>query len=128
MHIFTNYKFDILIYEDKFRWNWFEWSSSYVIYFSQNKIWKAWTKEIISRNFKRFGSDKLKLDISNSMSAVSTHAAFENNFVSILDKYAPGENKNFYEGIKRLILIRTFASKWPDHVSKTSQISRKILV
>ena len=33
------------------------------------------------------------------MSAVRTHAAFENNFVSILDKHAP-KKTNFYEGIK----------------------------
>ena len=33
------------------------------------------------------------MDIFNSMSALRTHAAFENNFVSILDKYAPKKTK-----------------------------------
>ena len=48
---------------------------------------------IIYRNFKHFDSEQFKLDICNSMSAVRTHAAFENNFVSILDKHAPKKTK-----------------------------------
>ena len=46
VHRFTDYKFEIFIYEDKFLWNWFEWSSSYDIYYSQNNNWKVWTGEI----------------------------------------------------------------------------------
>ena len=52
VHRFTNYKFEIFIYEDKLLWNWFEWSSSYDIYKksknanSETKIWKVWTKGI----------------------------------------------------------------------------------
>ena len=52
-------------------------------------------KKLIYRNFKQFDSEQFKLDICNSMSAVRTHAAFENNFVSILDKHAPKKQK-FY--------------------------------
>ena len=33
------------------------------------------------------------MDICNSMSVVRTHASFENNFVSILDKHAPKKTK-----------------------------------
>ena len=33
------------------------------------------------------------MDICNSMSAMRTLAAFENNFVSILDKHAPKKTK-----------------------------------
>ena len=44
------------------------------------------------------------------MSAVRTHAAFKNNFVSILDKHTPNK-QNFYEGIINHILTRTFGSK-----------------
>ena len=33
------------------------------------------------------------MGICNSMSAVRTHAAFENNFVSILDKHPPKKTK-----------------------------------
>ena len=35
----------------------------------------------------QFDSDRFKLDICNSMSAIRTHAAFEYNLVSILDKH-----------------------------------------
>ena len=62
------------------------------------------------RNFKQYDSDEFKLDIFNSMSAMRTHEAFKNNFVSILDKHAPKKQK-IYEGIKNPILIRTFGSK-----------------
>ena len=44
VHRFANFKFEIFVYEDKLLSNWFEWSSSYDVYFSENKIW---TKEII---------------------------------------------------------------------------------
>ena len=35
------------------------------------------------------------MDIFNSMSTMKTHASFENNFVSILDKHGPKKIKNF---------------------------------
>ena len=43
-------------------------------------------KKLIYRIFKQYDSDQFKLDIFNSMDAMGTHAAFENNFVSILEK------------------------------------------
>ena len=51
-------------------------------------------KKLIFRNSKQY-FDQFKLDIFNSMSAMRTHAAFENNFVSIFDKYDPKKIKNF---------------------------------
>ena len=39
-------------------------------------------------------TDQLKLVIFNSMSSITTHAAFENNSVSILDKHTPKKTKN----------------------------------
>ena len=44
------------------------------------------SKKLIYRISKQYDSDQFELDIFNSMDAVGTHAAFENNFVSILDK------------------------------------------
>ena len=46
-------------------------------------------KKLIYRNFKQYDSDQFKLDMFNSMNAMRTHAAFKNNFVSILDKHTP---------------------------------------
>ena len=46
-------------------------------------------KKLAYSNLKLFDSDQFKLDIFNSMPDVRTLAAFENNFVSILDKHAP---------------------------------------
>ena len=74
----------------------------------RTKFEKFQPKKLIDHNFKQFDSEQFKLDICNSMSAVRTHAAFENNFVSILDKHVP---KKTNEGIKNPILIRTFESK-----------------
>ena len=62
------------------------------------------------------------------MSAMRTHAAFENNFVLMLDKNAPKKTKtwwgnqklHFNQNVRRQIMIR--------HVSKTRQVSQKILV
>ena len=67
-------------------------------------------KKLIYRNIKQFDSNQFKLDISNSMSAMGTHAAFECNFVSTLDKHA-SKVTTIYEGMKNPILIRTFGSK-----------------
>ena len=49
--------------------------------------------KLIYHNFKQYDIEQLMLDIFNSMSAKRTHAAFENNFVSILDKHAPKKTK-----------------------------------
>ena len=49
--------------------------------------------KLIYHNFKQYDTEQLMLDIFNSMSAMRTHAAFENNFVSILDKHAPKKTK-----------------------------------
>ena len=50
-------------------------------------------KTNISKFKKKNDSNQFKLDICDSMSAVRTHAAFEKNFVSILDKHAPKKTK-----------------------------------
>ena len=50
-------------------------------------------KKLVYSNLKQFDSDQFKLDIFHSMSDMRTHAAFENNFVSILDKHAPKNTK-----------------------------------
>ena len=84
VHRFTNYKLEIFIYDYKFLWNWFELSSSYILFSKQNFE----PKKLIYSNFKQY-LDQFKLDIFNSKSALRTDAAFENNFVSILDKQAP---------------------------------------
>ena len=84
VHRFTNYKLEIFIYDYKFLWNWFELSSSYILFSKQNFE----PKKLIYSNFKQY-FDQFKLDIFNSKSALRTDAAFENNFVSILDKQAP---------------------------------------
>ena len=84
VHRFTNYKLKIFIYDYKFLWNWFELSSSYILFSKQNFE----PKKLIYGIFKQY-FDQFKLDIFNSKSALRTDAAFENNFVSILDKQAP---------------------------------------
>ena len=66
-------------------------------------------------NFKQFDSDQSKLDICNSISVMRTHAAFENNFVSILDKHAPKKTKllrgnqkpHFNNNLWKLIMSRS---------------------
>ena len=62
------------------------------------------------QNFKQYDSDHFKLDILNSMSALETHAAFKNNFVSILDKHAPKKTKNFRRN-QKIHLNKNFGSK-----------------
>ena len=89
MHRFTNYKFEIFIS--------FEIALSdhhdMIHTILKTKFEKFEPKTSIYRNFKQYDSEQFKLDIFNSMSAMRTHAAFENNFVSILDKHAPKETK-----------------------------------
>ena len=55
----------------------------YMIYVSKKKVEKFERKKSIYRNFKQYDSGQFKLDIFNTMSAIRTHAAFKNNFVSI---------------------------------------------
>ena len=58
-------------------------------------------------------SEQFKLDISNSMRAMTTHAAFENNFVSISDKHARKKTKilqgnqkpHFNKNLRKQIMI-----------------------
>ena len=76
----------------------------------KTKFEKFKAKKLIYRNFKQCDSDQFKLDICNSMSAMRTHAAFENNFVSILDKHAH-KKTNILQGIKKPILKRTLGNK-----------------
>ena len=59
----------------------------------KTKFEKFEPEKLIYLNFKQFHCEQFKLDICNSMSAVRTLAAFENNFVSISDKHAPKKTK-----------------------------------
>ena len=54
-------------------------------------------KKLIYRNVKQYDSHQLKLEFFNSMSAMKSHIAFENNFILILDKHAPKKTKNLQE-------------------------------
>ena len=51
------------------------------------------------------------------MSAMRTHAAFENNFVSILDKYDPKKIKNFTrewsDDFSKMIIVKF---KWQQNL------------
>ena len=47
----------------------------------KTKFEKFEPKKLIYLNFKQFDSEQFKLDICDRMSAVRTHAAYENNFV-----------------------------------------------
>ena len=40
-------------------------------------------KKLIYHNFKQYDNEQLRLDLFNSMSAMRTHEAFQNNFASI---------------------------------------------
>ena len=72
-------------------------------------------KKSTYKNFKQYDSDEFKLDIFNSMSAMRTHEAFKNNFVSILDKHAPKKTKNlrgnqkshFNKNLRKQIMIKS---------------------
>ena len=55
----------------------------------KTKFEKFKPKKSIYHNFKQYDSDQFKLGIFNSMSAMRAHAAYKNNFVSILDKHSP---------------------------------------
>ena len=49
----------------------------------KTKFVKFEPKKSTYRSFKQCDSGQFKLDIFNTISAIRTHAAFENNFVSI---------------------------------------------
>ena len=55
----------------------------HMIYTISKQYLKSLNQRNHYRNFKQYDSDQFKLDIFNSMSAMRTHAAFKNNFVSI---------------------------------------------
>ena len=81
----------------------------------KTKFEKFESKGLIYRNFKQFDSGLSKLDICSSMSAMRIHAAFENNFISILDKNAPkktnivrgNQKPHFNKNIRKQIMIRS---------------------
>ena len=113
---------DLLITHSKFlfmKTNSFETGLSdhhHVIYtILETKFEKFEPKKLIYRNFKQFDIEQFKLDICNSMSAVRTHAAFKNNFVSILDKHAPkktnvlqgNQKPHFNKNLRKQIMIRS---------------------
>ena len=84
----------------------------------KTKFEKFEPKKSIYRNFIQYDSDQFKLDVFNSMSAMKTKAAFENNFVLILGKHAPTKTKFFYVGIKSPVLIRTLEANNDQITSK----------
>ena len=113
---------DLLITNSKFSFlktNSFETGLSdhhHMIYnFLKTKFEKFEPKKLIYRNFKQSYSEQFKLDICNSMYAVRTHAAFQNNFVSILNKHAPKKTKilrgnqkpHFNKNLRKQIMIRS---------------------
>ena len=81
----------------------------------KTKFEKFEPKKSVYRNFKQYDSDQFRLDIFNSMSAMGTHAVFENYFVLMLDKNAPKKTKtlrgnqklHFNENVRRQIMIRS---------------------
>ena len=81
----------------------------------KTKFEKFEPKKSIYRNFIQFDIDQFNSDIFNSMSAMRTHAAFENNFVSILDKHAPKKTKilrgyqkpRFNKNLRKQMMIRS---------------------
>ena len=52
----------------------------------KTKCEKFESKKSIYSNFIQYDNEQFKFDIFNSMSAMRTHAAFENKFVSVLVK------------------------------------------
>ena len=81
----------------------------------KTKFEKFEPKKSVYRNFKQYDSDQFRLDIFNSMSAMGTHAVFENYFVLMLDKNAPKKTKtlrgnqklHFNKNVRRQIMIRS---------------------
>ena len=79
------------------------------------KFEKLEPKKSIYRNFKQYDSEQFKLDICNSMSPMRTHAAFEKEIDSVLDKHAPkkitilqGNQKPYFnKNLRKQIMIRS---------------------
>ena len=59
----------------------------------KTKFEKFQPKKSIYRNFKQYDSEQFKLDICNSMSPMTTHAAFEKKINSVSNKHAPKKRK-----------------------------------
>ena len=81
----------------------------------KTKFEKFKPKKSIYCNFKQYDSDQFKLDIFNSMSAMRAHAAYKNNFVSIVDKHSPNitnilrgsQKPHFNKNLRKQIMIRS---------------------
>ena len=81
----------------------------------KTKFEKFKPKKSIYCNFKQYDSDQFKLDIFNSVSAMRTHATFENNFGSILGKHASkktqilrgNQKPHFNKNLQKQIMIRS---------------------
>ena len=81
----------------------------------KTKFEKLEPKKSIYRNFKQYDSEQFKLDICNSMSPMRTHAAFEKEIDSVLDKHAPkkttilqGNQKPYFnKNLRKQIMIRS---------------------
>ena len=78
----------------------------------------------VYRNFKQYN------DIFNSMSAMRAHAAYKNNFVSILDKHSPkkiknlrgNQNPNFNKNLRKQTMIRSCLKNKANKLENPSDI------
>ena len=70
------------------------------------------------------------MDIFNSMSAMRAHAAYKNNFVSILDKHSPkkiknlrgNQNPNFNKNLRKQTMIRSCLKNKANKLENSSDI------
>ena len=67
----------------------------------KTKFEKFEPKKSIYRNFKQYDSDQFKLDNFNSMSAMTTHADFENNLL-----LQENQKPHFSKNLRKQIMIR----------------------
>ena len=96
----------------------------------KRKFQKFKPKKSIYRNFKWYDSDQFKLDVFNSMSAMRAHAAYKNNFVSILDKHSPKKIKNlrgnqkpnFNKNLRKQAMIRSCLKNKANKLENPSDI------
>ena len=96
----------------------------------KTKFEKFKPKKSIYCNFKQYDSDQFKLDIFNSMSAMRAHAAYKNNFVSILDKHSPKKIKNlrgnqklnFNKNLRKQAMIRSCLKNKANKLENPSDI------
>ena len=86
----------------------------------KTKFEKFEPKNSIYRNFIQYDSDQFKLDIFSNMSAMRTHATFENNFVSILDEHATKKTKVLRRNQKP-----RFNKNLPKQIMITSRLKNK---